>query len=173
MDSRADYVTIGVIRRPHGLKGALKVYSFSGETEHFTLLKEVELRRGSSRTRYPVRSVEIHKDTPVIFLDGVEDKESAGLLSGWEVWVPRDCGAPLRDGEYYVRDLIGLNVISDAAPFGTIVAVIEGSQAPLLEIRREGSDTTVLVPFMAPFAGVPHRQSGTVELLTPWIVDTE
>ncbi|TVR69763.1 MAG: 16S rRNA processing protein RimM [Spirochaetaceae bacterium] len=173
MDSWNGAFAIGIIRRPHGLKGALKVFSFSGETKHFAGLREVELRRDSARLRYAVTSVEIHNDTPVLFLDGVSDPDIAQTLRGYELWVPRELAAPLKEGEYYVRDLVGLNVVVGRDPIGTVVAVVDGSQAPLLEISREGRKGTLLVPFMDPFVGVPQEQSRTVEILEPWILDTE
>lgn len=162
---------IGAVRRPHGVKGAVKVISFSGETEHFLRLQDVELRKGETGRRYTVESVEIHHRTPVITFAGVTSPEDARSLAGWEIWVPAEQAAPLSADEYYVAELVGMRLVAPDGTTGAVVAVADGLQAPLLEIEWEGR--TALVPFMAPFIGAVDRAERTVELLTPWVLDTE
>lgn len=171
MEPLSDGVAIGVVRRPHGVRGAVKIHSFSGETRHFKALREVELRRHEARRRLAVRSVEIHNDTPVLFLEGVDDRDAAAALAGFELWVSAVHAAPLEHGEFYIRDLIGMSVMVQDDTLGPIIAVVEGAQAPLLEVDTGAG--TVLIPFMEPFAGVPDETRRTVELLTPWILDME
>lgn len=167
----AGSIAIGVIRRPHGVRGAIKVFSFSGETEHFTALTEVELRGDSVRRVMKVASVEIQNSVPVIHLEGVNNPEDARALAGCELWVGREHAAPLRPEEYYVTELVGMCVVVGTAPVGRIVAVADGAQAPLLEVDL--GDRTALVPFMEPFVDVPDRATRQLELMTPWVLDTE
>lgn len=164
-------VAIGAIRRPHGVKGACKVFSFSGETAHFRNLREVELRRDEVRRTIRVVSVEVHGSTPILFLEGITNPEIARTLSGWEIWVPRDAAAPLTDEEYYITELVGMRVVSEGRPVGEIVAVLDGAQAPLLEIDL--GERSTLIPFLKQFVGIPDQATGTVEVLVPWILDTE
>jgi 16S rRNA processing protein RimM len=167
----SERVAIGAVRRPHGIQGAVKIVSFSGETEHFSRLREVELRSGGVCRRFAVDSVEIHDRTPVITFAGISSPEEARSLSGWEIWVPTDHAAALGPDEYYVTELIGMCLVAQDGEKGEIVAVADGAQAPLLEVEWQGR--TALVPFMDPFIGVVDRADRTVELLTPWVLDTE
>ncbi len=147
------------------------MFSYSGETTHFRDLRSVELRSERVRRTFNVVAVEVHNTTPVLYLEGIETPEMARTLAGWEVWVPLDQAAQLGPGEYYVSDLVGMNLVQGTQSLGKILSVVEGYQAPLLEVDLGGR--TVLVPFMEQYLGVPDQDARTLELLTPWILDTE
>ncbi len=168
---------IGVLRRPHGIRGALKVESYSGEYEHFRNLKEVELVFNGHVREARIRSVEVHNAVPVITFVGVETPEEARKLTGWEIQVPRTAAAPLAKDEFYNVDLVGLNVFADGVCRGTVTAVIDGGQASLLEIAidQSGEDTSgkVLVPFMEEYVGTVDLQTDRLDIRKPWILDFE
>jgi 16S rRNA processing protein RimM len=165
-------VRIGVIGRPHGVHGAVKIRSYSGEVDHFRSLREVDVELEGRRRPYRIRDVRIQGMTPVITFEGVATPEAARLLTGGELWVPEDSAAPLGEGEFYLRDLVGCTVASRSAVFGVVVGVIDAAQAPLLEV--ELTDGTVrMVPFMRVYVGDVDIGSRRIELETPWILDIE
>jgi 16S rRNA processing protein RimM len=156
----------------------VKVHTFSGETDHFRTLAQVELRNRESARRMTVRAVEVHHHTPVLFFDGIETPEAARLISGWEVWVPDEDAAPLSEGEFYISQLVGMAVRSGETTVARVQAVLEGAQAPLLEVTlvsdgQEHSGPVRLVPFMKPFVGTVNPQEGWIELEQVWVLDTE
>lgn len=181
-------VAIGVIRTSHGVGGAVKVFSLSGETTHFFALTEVELRHGAQRSQVSIDWCRSHGDALLLKFVGVDTPEAAKRLSGAEIWVDRQAAAPLHTNEHYVSDLVGLRVVAvrgeslDGYPvvgdgsraqadLGTVEAVYDGAQAPLLSIRT--ANGMRLVPFMQQFVGTVDLVSGTVELTAPWILDFE
>lgn len=167
---------IGALRRPHGVRGAVKVESYSGESDHFRTLREIELvGPRDERVVMTVSSVAVHNGVPVLTFDEVDTPESIRRYSGWEIVVERTAAAPLNDDEYYVADLIGAEVVVGNDRVGTVIAVAEGAQAPLLEMRRtESPDSgTVLIPFMERFVGTVDVVGGRVELKERWILDSE
>ena len=90
-----------------------------------------------------------------------------------EIRVDRVAAAPLDEDEYYVSDLVGLDVTVDGRSYGTIVSVIDASQAPLLEIRRNGTgerNGVFLVPFMGRYIGTVDLSARTLEVVEPWIL---
>jgi 16S rRNA processing protein RimM len=168
---------IGMIRRPHGIHGSLKVESYSGESRHFRDLEVVELVSAGQSREARIRSVEVHNGIPVLTFHGVDTPEAARKLTGWEIRVPRNSAAPLGEDEFYANELVGLTVQTDGSTRGRVVAVIEGSQAPLLEITltTDGGTPsgTVLVPFMNEYVGTVDLKAGQLEIRTPWILDSE
>lgn len=167
-------VALGATRRPHGLRGGLKVHSFSGETAHFRDIRQVELRRDRKVVTVAVVRVEIHHQTPVIFLEGINTPEEAQRYSGWEVWAHDDHAAPLADHEYYVAQLTGMELRHNGVVLATVEAVYDGAQAPLLEVILQGESHAGqkrLVPFMAPYIGAVDSTAGVMELEQPWVLD--
>ncbi|SIQ96906.1 16S rRNA processing protein RimM [Alkalispirochaeta americana] len=164
-------VAIGAVRRPHGVRGAVKVFSFSGEIAHFEGLSRVELRRKDKVWSANVEKVLLQGGVPLLWFSGVTTPEQARDLAGAEIWVPRDQAAPCGSNEYYITDLVGMTLLSGGDSCGEIIAVVDGLQAPLLEVKRETG--TVLIPFMSQYVGDVDTEKRTVELLVPWLMDTE
>lgn len=165
-----DRITIGSIRTSWGLKGWLKVTSHSGEWDHFHTLKEVELRhRGADRGRsFRVEGFRMHHGGGLIKLEGVETPEAGKAYSSLEIWVERNEAAPLDEGEWYLSDLVGLEVISETGGnIGTIVGVIESSD-DLLEVKKSDG-RTFFVPFRAEFVEEPDIGAGTILLSATWL----
>jgi 16S rRNA processing protein RimM len=165
-------VRIGVIGRPHGVHGAVKIRTYSGEVDHFRSLCEVEVERDGRRRRYTITDVRVQGMTPVLTFEGIDSPEAARLLTGGELCVPANSAAPLGNDEFYLRDLVGCAVSSGATDHGVVVGVIDAAQAPLLEV--ELTDGTVrLVPFMRVYVGDVDIEGRRIELETPWILDIE
>lgn len=102
---------------------------------------------------------------------GVESIEAARELVGGELWALPEYAAPRAPEEYYIRDLIGMSVIDADGEVGTVTAVFDGTQAPLLEVSRESG--RVLVPFMNEYIGTIDEDRRTVEITKRWILDFE
>ncbi len=167
-----DRVTIGSIRTSWGVKGWLKVTSHSGEWDHFQSLEEVELRRrGAERGRtFRVEGFRMHHGGGLIKLEGMETPEEGKTCAGMEIWVGRDRAAHLEKGEWYLRDLVGLRVISEAGEsIGSIVGLIVSSD-DLLEVQKSDG-RTFFVPFRAEFVGEPDLKTGTIVLTATWLDD--
>lgn len=167
---------IGALRRPHGVRGAIKVESYSGEADHFRSLHEVDVIHGAQRRTLEVVSVDVHNGTPVLRFKGIDTPEEAKRFGGWEIVVPRELAAPTGENEYYIEDLIDARVLYTGQNVGTIESVVEGGQSQLLEVRLDepdGANRTVLVPFLNRFIGTVDVVARTVELRERWILDTE
>jgi 16S rRNA processing protein RimM len=94
---------------------------------------------------------------------GIDDREAARELAGWELWVDRSHAAPLTAGEYYAVDLCRCGVFFGAERVGAVIGVCETGYAQLLEVRT-GDGRTVMVPFTDHFVGEVDVAAGRVEL---------
>ncbi len=167
-----ELVVIGSIRTAWGVKGWLKLASFSGEWDHFSSLEKIDLKSpGKDRSReYRVEGFRMHQGNGTFKLVGVDTPEAGKLLSGMEIVVPKEMAAPLQTDEWYLSDLIGLQVVSKSGDgFGNIVAIVESSD-DILEIERS-DDSRFMVPFRTEFVGKPDMKKGRIVLNAPWLAE--
>ena len=162
-------IAIGRISGTHGLRGDVKVESFSGEYDHFDSLEQVVLRKDGREREVTVRTTKRSGGKAVMSLEGVESVEEAAKLRGSELWAPREMAAPLGEEEYYVADLIGLRVACDSETLGTIKGVYDGGQGELLEVDL--GDRIAMVPFLAVYVDEVDTKEGVITLRERWIVE--
>lgn len=147
-----ELLAVGVITGTHGVLGWLKVRSYSEESGHLVALHEALFRKGAAERRLPVEAVRAMPGGALLKLRGMDTPERARGLVGHELWVPRPQAAPLREGEYYVADLVGCGVWFGEEEIGSVRSVWDGGPSQLLEVvDRKG--TTHLVPFEDHFVG--------------------
>ena len=168
------YFTLGLVGSPFGLKGFVKVKSLSGETGHFIKLKEVTLRKGEKEESFKVEEIlteeENRNSSLLMRFAGIDNPEVAKRLTGAEIITGREYAAPLKEGEYYVEDLKGLEVVSkNGEPLGEIIDIIEGGGGNLAELKLM-SGAVKLAPFRKEFFGVVDLKEGKVELIEPWVL---
>jgi len=158
-----ELLAVGAVRQAHGTGGEVRVQSFSGETEHLLRLGEVTLRKGGAERKVAVETVRPAPPDVLMKFAGIDDREMAQSIAGWELWVDRSRAAPLAEGEYYAVDLCRCGVYAGAERVGEVTAVCETGHAPLLEVRT-GDGRTVMVPFTDHFVGEVDVAAGRVEL---------
>jgi 16S rRNA processing protein RimM len=144
-----DSVVVGRIGRPHGLAGEMRAMA-TGAT--LTTLRVGDRVTVAGIRGGPDRSVEITGIRTIdrgvlIRLSGVTSREDAQALTGATIGVSPDRLTALgADDEFYVRDLIGCEVLSGTAHLGEVVEVYAGSANDALVVTRDDGDQ-VLVPF--------------------------
>jgi 16S rRNA processing protein RimM len=165
-----DLIAIGTVRTSWGLDGWLKLASHSGEWDHFRSLETVELRRrdGSSGRTFEVEGFRMHHGGGLLKLRGVDSPEAGKALAGMDLLVDRGNAAELADGEWYLCDLVGLDVVTEAGEcVGKIIGMVETSD-DLLEIEKSGGKS-FFVPFRSEFVGEPDIEKGTIVLTATWL----
>lgn len=111
-------ILIGEISRPHGVRGEVKVRPRTNLPRRFDKLVgkkvwvEPEGRPAEGRF-LKVQRVRPHGDYVLVKFEGVDSIEEAGKLRGHEIYIHRDMREPLSEGEFYVEDLIGAEVVTE------------------------------------------------------------
>ena len=95
--------------------------------------------------------------------DGVDTREAARALTGWEVWVARQNATPLHENEYYLADLCGAEVFQEGRRVGVLAAILPGGPSDLLEIGADGGER-FFVPFLTRFVPVVDIAGRRIEL---------
>jgi len=104
----ADYLAVGRVIGPHGVRGEIKVKQLTDFPERFALgaLLFVE---GEPFQREVV-AVRPHKGVMLIKLSGIGDRNAVEILRGKYLFVAREDAMPLEEDEYYEDELVGLAV---------------------------------------------------------------
>ena len=170
MAESEDWLPVGKIVGAQGLKGELKVNPASDFPERFTAPGPRWVR--SMQTSEPMRvQLQRGRQLPgrslfIIRFEGVNDRKAAEALVGHELLVAADDRPDLKDGEFHLLDLVGLEarLAADAAPIGKVIDLISGGN-DLLELRT-ADGRHLLIPFVAAIVPEVHLMEGWL-LLTP------
>jgi len=144
-----DAILIGVVARTHGNRGEVVV---NPETdfpeERFQEGAQLMARaKDGSPSTLEVVTMRMHQGRPVILFKGIASMNDAELLAGTELRVAEDerDADRLEPGEYYHRDLIGCEVVTeDGESIGQVTAVDDDHGQPRLVVRSRRND--VLIP---------------------------
>jgi 16S rRNA processing protein RimM len=107
-----DYIVLGKISSVYGVKGWVKVYSYTDPLDKILEYGNWMLRQGNNQTLVEVDKGRSHGKGMVAHLRGIDDREVAKKYSGFEICVPKNRLPELSDGEYYWYELEGLTVVT-------------------------------------------------------------
>ncbi|MFL1875715.1 ribosome maturation factor RimM [Hansschlegelia beijingensis] len=161
-------VQIGVFGAPHGVRGELRVKSFTADPQALAHYRPLTDEAGARR--FEVASARLIKDDMlVVRLKDVGDRDAAAALTGVGLFVPREALPPAEDeDEFYYADLVGLRAETvDGARLGQIIAVTNFGADDLLEIRLDRGRRTVYLPFTKAVAPLVDIAGGRVVVQPP------
>lgn len=125
---RPKYLVIGEILRPHGIRGEVRTRIVSDYPDRLTTLKKVYLGDSAHDARpreHLLNKVRFNKEFALLTLDGYRSREDADRVRNKIVMIDIADAAPLEQGEYYLFELIGLNVSADGQEIGVIREVLQ------------------------------------------------
>lgn len=147
-DLAGDCILLGKITRPHGIRGEVKVYPYSGQPENFLGYREILVGSEGQveRIPYTVEQSRVQGRLAVLRLAGCDDRTKAEALAGREVWLRRsDLPKPGED-EYYLADLEGREAVSaDGLLLGRISGIMDTAAHPILIVTGRGREYLVPV----------------------------
>jgi 16S rRNA processing protein RimM len=138
-------ICLGIITGAHGIKGWVRVKSFTADPE--AIADYGPLSDESGARCFALELVGTQKGVLLVRIKDVDDRNAAERLKGLRLYVRRADLPPPQEGEFYEADLIGLAAMrEDGTGFGTIRAVNDFGAGASLEIE-DPSGKMVLVPF--------------------------
>lgn len=142
----APRVCVGAIAGAFGVKGEVRLKSFTAEPEDIASYGPLDSEDGTRRFEATITGQT--KNGLVARLSGVRSKEEADALRGTRLYVDRDRLPEPEEDEFYHADLIGLDVYDTGGiHLGRVKAVLNHGASDLLEIHGPGLSATVLLPF--------------------------
>jgi 16S rRNA processing protein RimM len=117
-----DFILIGRLRRPHGIRGEICVEVLSDMPERFNSLSYVLVRNGEGTRQFDVERVRWKGELALVKLLGVDGRQEAGGLTGAMLGVREQDAYPTPEDTYYVFELEGARVVNQA---GVEIGVVE------------------------------------------------
>ncbi len=143
-------LSIGLIQGVHGIHGEVKVKPLTDDPNRFFELTEVFVEDKNNKERlYKIEGVRLHKGLVLIKFENVNSRDDSQTLMHSLIKIPREEAVDLKEGEYFIADLIGLTVeaYTDRQLIGKIVDVLQTTgTVNNLEIRLENGKV-IYVPF--------------------------
>ena len=106
-----DLIVLGKITSVHGVRGEVKIYSFTDPIDNLLDYRHWTLRRDGEVRQAELVSGRLQGKVLVARLKGLDDREVARTFAGFDICVPRAQLPDLEDGEFYWHQLEGLKVI--------------------------------------------------------------
>ena len=159
-------ICVARIGAAHGIKGEVKLWSFTADPAAVADYGPLESEDGAQR--FEIEALRPAKDHLVARLSGVRDRDAAQRLTNMRLFVARERLPAPEPEEFYDADLIGLRVEGrDGAALATIVGIHDFGAGDLLELRPLGGGGTVLMPFNAQTVPVVDIAGGRIVLDPP------
>jgi 16S rRNA processing protein RimM len=154
-------VVMGRVTAPFGVKGWFKVYAHTAQPGNLCDYPVWWLRRDGDWREVKVAAAKVQGNTLVAQLAGVDNREDAAALKGFEIGVPREQLPDAAQGEFYRADLIGLKVVNaEQHELGRVARIIETGANDVLVVvedrttervdgKRRDEAREILIPFIA------------------------
>jgi 16S rRNA processing protein RimM len=158
-------ILLGVIGRPHGVRGLVRVTSYADDLTGHGPLADANGRRFVLRWRGDgvAEIAELVGGTEV----KVADRGAAERLTNTRLYVGRDRLPEPREDEFYLADLIGLAAFgADGRHLGSVIAVHDYGAGASLEVQR-GNGPPLLVPFTRASVPAVDIAAGTIVVDPP------
>ncbi len=139
------YFRVGVIANTHGLRGEAKIYPTTEDVKRFDYLKEVFVETKEGLKSLHITGVKYFKNMVIVKFKEINDINELLPYKGMDLMVDRENAIPLEEGEYYIADIIGSEVITDEdKKLGTIKDVIQTGANDVFVVKTDGKD--ILLP---------------------------
>lgn len=137
---------VGVITQTHGIRGEVKVFPTTDDASRFKKLKEVIMDTGRERLTLEIEGVKFFKQYAILKFKGYDSINDIEKYKNAKLYVTRDKAVKLKKDEYFIADLIGLDVVTDEREyFGRLKDVMStGANDVYVVTREDGSE--VLLP---------------------------
>ena len=117
---------VGVISSTHGVRGEVKVFPTTDDPSRFNELKKVYLDTGKEQILLEIQGVKYFKQFVILKFKGIDNINDIEKYKGKSLLVDREDAVDLYEDEYYIADMIGMDVyLEDGTLFGTLKDVME------------------------------------------------
>ena len=135
-------IKIGKIVNTVGLKGEVKVYNYSDSIEIYETIESIYVEDRLT----VIENVRAQKNMVILKLEGADNRNAAEALRGKELYITEDDLPELPEGQYYVRDLIGMSVTEeDGNLLGHVTDVLQNTAQDIFEVESENGKK-LLIP---------------------------
>ena len=146
-EPKSSLVAVGAIAGAHGVRGDVRIKSFTEDPE--TLFELGPLSDKSGRPLLTPKSVRTSKSLFIVTPQTPKSKEDWDSLRGTELFVPKSAlPEPEEDDTFFVTDLVGMAAIDQTGmSLGKVHAVLNHGAGDVIELRGGAAGDGVMIPF--------------------------
>ena len=139
-----EYLRIGVITSPHGIRGEVNVYPTTDDIRRFSQVKSVTVDRRGNCSRMDITGVKQQKGMIILELSGIKDRTEAELYRQADILIYKS-ESPKEEGRYLVCDLLGMTVYDeDDREIGTVTDVLFTGANSIYQVSSPGKKDLLL-----------------------------
>ena len=140
------FLQVGVIASTHGVRGEVKVYPTTDDVKRFKKLKNVILEGKRENLNLEIEQVKFFKNMVILKFKGYDNINDIEMYKGCSLLVTRENAVKLKPGEYFICDLIGLDVWEESGNYlGKLTEVIQTGANDVYVVQME-NEKEVLIP---------------------------
>ena len=155
-----DYLRIGVLSSPHGVRGVISIYPTTDDINRFDYLENAFLKIKNEMKPVHITGCKYKKNMPVLKFEEYDNINDIEPLKGTEIYVDRDNMVPLEEGEYFLSDVIGFDVISEEKKIGIIKDYIENEADQIIFVVSCDDGTEKMIPDFPEFINEVDLENG-------------
>ena len=139
------FLQVGAITSTHGIRGEVKVFPTTDDPARFKKLKKVILDTGKRQIDMEIQSVRFFKQFVIVKFKGIDNINDVEQYKGSSLFVSRENAVSLEENEYYIADLMGMEVFTEEGHFGIVKDVMEtgANDVYIVDSKEHGE---VLIP---------------------------
>jgi 16S rRNA processing protein RimM len=162
-----DFVVMGRVAAPYAVKGWIKVQAFTQYLDSLLDYPTWWLGKQGQWRQFEVLEAKVHSQSLLAHLEGLDDRDAAEAITGWEIAVARDELPPTDEDEFYWSDLIGYQVVNLAGEtLGRLQGFLETGAHDVMQVK---GDKDYLIPFTAPIVDRVEKEAARV--VVDWGLD--
>ncbi len=145
--SEDNHLNIGKISAVFGVKGWLKVFSYTDPKENIFNYSPWKIKRNQQQEVVQIQQGKVHGKNLIVQLGGVDDRTQAEQYLGWDILIEKNQLEQPAEDEYYWVDLIGLAVMTEQGfDLGQVDHLIETGANDVLVTKQ--NDHERLIPLI-------------------------
>ena len=167
MVSPDDWIPLAEVARPHGVRGELRLKVFNGDSDVLLDHDEVLLRLpGGEEHEVSIDRARRADDAILMKLHSIDDRDRAAELRGALLCIRRRDFPPLEEGEFYVCDAKGANVVCGDTPIGRVKDVVHYPTIDALVVTASDGGKDWEIPLIDVFVDSLDVEHGKITLKT-------
>lgn len=143
-----DRLQVGQIVNTFGIKGFIKVVPYTNYMERFEEIKEVYVIKKEKEKEYEIEETKYQKNMVLLKLKGIDKVEEAETLRNSFLEIDRKNALDLEEGEYFIADIIGLDVYSDGGILLGKVEDIYNTGSKDIYVVKNELGKQILLPYI-------------------------
>ncbi len=166
------YLAVGLLRRPHGVRGDLLLEVYSDFPER--LSPGTYIYVGDDFEKIKITRRRPHNDGLIVGLEGVKTPEDAAHYRSKMAFVPAEGRPPLPEGEYYHHQIIGLEVFDESEKsLGVVTEIIETGSNDVYVVKSPAGKEILIPALKQCLLEVNLEQKRMKVHLLPGLLDEE